>query len=224
VHPKKILIVEDEQKIADVIASYLQNAGYETVIANDGEEGLKLYSKEHPDLVVLDLMLPGLSGEEVCKAIRATDTTPIIMLTAKAAEDEIIGGLNLGADDYVIKPFSPRQLMARVETVLRRSTMVSNATGLVINRDKRDVMVDGISVNLTPIEYKLLETLAKFSEKTYTRDELVCFVLGDDYDGYDRTIDTHIKNLRAKIEKDPKNPKIILTVHGVGYRFGGWKT
>ncbi len=218
---RKILVVEDEVKIAEVIVSYLENSGYHAIVAGTGEEALALYSEHQPELIILDLMLPGISGEQVCETIRKTSDVPIIMLTAKSDEDTIIGGLKLGADDYIAKPFSPRQLIARIEAVLRRGIKPSVSEGLVILSDKHEVLNNGLSVNLTPIEFKILTTMMKYPEKTFTREELVSLVFGADYDGFDRTVDTHIKNLRQKIEIDPKNPKRIVTVHGIGYRYGG---
>lgn len=223
VHRKPmILIIEDEVKISDVVVSYLENAGFETVSMHDGKSGLEAYTKHFPDLIILDLMLPDISGEEVCKMIRMTSQVPIIMLTAKTDEDSIVNGLGIGADDYVVKPFSPRQLVARVETVIRRGKGSDKPQeGIVINFDRREVFVRGEPINLTPIEYKLLSALMKFQSKTFTREELLHLIFGLDYDGFDRTIDTHIKNLRQKIEVDPKDPKFVMTVHGVGYKYGG---
>ncbi len=218
---KKVLIVEDEAKIAEVIQSYLDNAGYVTYIAETGESALSNVMTFKPDLIILDLMLPGLSGEVVCETIRKTSQVPIIILTAKNDEENIIKGLNIGADDYIIKPFSPRQLMARVESVLRRTQPIVITDGLQIDKEKRMVTVDGNPVSLTPIEFKLLSSFSSYPMKVFTREELVSIVFGDEYEGFDRTIDTHIKNLRSKVERDPKNPIWILTAHGVGYKFGG---
>ena len=227
---KKILVVDDEVKIVEVVKSYLENSGYSVAEAYNGKEALDKFDKVNPSLVVLDLMLPDISGEEVCKTIRKKSRVPIIMLTAKIDEEDVLQGLDIGADDYVAKPFSPRQLVARVAAVLRRlddeavplSSMLSyDNDDLVIDVLKYEVKKNGTVVNLTPNEYKILMTMVKYPSKTFTREELVCMVLGEDFDGYDRTIDAHIKNLRQKIENDPKTPKYILTVHGVGYRFGG---
>lgn len=218
---KKVLIVEDEQKIAEVIQSYLDNDGYVTYIAETGESALSNIMTFKPDLIILDLMLPGLSGEVVCETIRKTSQVPIIILTAKNDEENIIKGLNIGADDYIVKPFSPRQLMARVESVLRRTQPVTMTEGIQIDKEKRMVTVDGNLVSLTPIEFKLLSSFSSYPMKVFTREELVSIVFGDEYEGFDRTIDTHIKNLRSKVERDPKNPIWILTAHGVGYKFGG---
>lgn len=226
---KKVLIVEDEPKIAEAVAAYLENSGYSSMIAHDGEEALQLFEKTSPDLVLLDLMLPKLSGEEVCRTIRRNSRVPIIMLTAKIAEDEKINGLNIGADDYVTKPFSPRELMARVKSLMRRSdegfsplfhTMSWNHNDLEIDLNAYTVKKAGKIVNLTPNEFKLLCTMVKYPKKTFTREELIETAFGADYDGFDRTIDSHIKNLRSKIEDDTANPDYVVTVRGVGYKFG----
>lgn len=227
---KRILVVDDEMKIVDVVKSYLENSGYSVVVAYNGRDALDKIDKFNPSLVVLDLMLPDISGEEICNIIRKKSRVPIIMLTAKIEEEDVLKGLNLGADDYVTKPFSPKQLVARVAAVLRRvddeavplSCVLSfNNGNLAIDTLKYEVKKNNMILNLTPNEYKILLTLIKYPSKTFTREELITMVLGDDFDGYDRTIDTHIKNLRQKIENDPKNPQYVLTVHGVGYRFGG---
>jgi len=228
--PKKILIVDDEPKIAEVVKSYLENSGYRVCIAYNGREALDKFERENPALVILDLMLPDITGEEICMTLRKKSGVPIIMLTAKVEEENILKGLNIGADDYVTKPFSPRQLVARVEAVLRRSDYVLtplagilsfNNGELVIDTLKYEVRKHGRAVSLTPSEYRILAAMVKYPEKTFTREELIRSAFGEDYDGYDRTIDTHIKNIRQKIETHPKNPKYILTVHGIGYRFGG---
>ncbi|MGE5614445.1 MAG: response regulator transcription factor [Bacillota bacterium] len=227
---RKILVVDDEVKIVEVIKSYLENTGYSVYGAYNGKEALEKFEKENPALVVLDLMLPDMTGEQICRELRKRSRVPIIMLTAKIEEEDILEGLKIGADDYITKPFSPRQLVARVEAVLRRaydspvplSCLLSFNNGdLVIDTLKYEVKKEGRIVNLTPNEYKLLLTMVKYPGKAFTRNELIYMALGDDFDGYDRTIDTHIKNLRQKIESDPKNPKYILTIHGIGYRFGG---
>lgn len=227
---KKILIVDDEVKIVEVVKSYLENSGYSVYEAYNGKEALDKFEKENPALVVLDLMLPDMTGEEICKALRKKSRVPIIMLTAKVEEEDVLKGLNIGADDYVTKPFSPRQLVARIEAVLRRasdalvplSSLISfNNDELVIDTLKYEVKKHGEVINLTPNEYKLLLTMIKYPDKAFTREELISIGLGEDFNGYDRTIDTHIKNIRQKIESDPKNPKYILTIRGIGYRFGG---
>mgnify|MGYP000890029438 FL=1 len=230
--PQKILVVDDEVKIVEVVKSYLENRGYLVYEAYNGREALERFERMNPALIVLDLMLPDISGEEICRILRKKSRAPIIMLTAKVEEEDFLRGLNIGADDYVTKPFSPRQLVARVEAVLRRagdaliplSGLISfNNDELVIDTLKYEVRRDGKAVSLTPNEYKLLLTLAKYPDKTFTREELISIGLGEDFNGYDRTIDTHIKNIRQKIEPDPRNPKYIVTVHGVGYRLGGEK-
>lgn len=227
---KRILVVDDEVKIVEVVKSYLENRGYSVEVAYNGAEALKVFEKTSPSLVILDLMLPDMSGEEVCKIIRLKSGVPIIMLTAKIEEEDILKGLDRGADDYIIKPFSPRQLVARVAALLRRTDTIffdlpgslSSIKGdMVIDTSKYEVRKRGEVINLTPNEYKILTTLFKYPAKVFTREELVVIAFGEDYEGYNRTIDTHIKNLRQKIEDDARAPKYILTVHGIGYRFGG---
>lgn len=221
---QKILIVDDEQKIVEVVKSYLEHSGYQVYTANNGRQAMVLYKELNPDLIVLDLMLPDITGEEICRNIRRESGIPIIMLTAKVEEEDILKGLDMGADDYVLKPFSPRQLVARVAAVLRRSSdkmMVQNVIQLgdiVIDNLKHEVRKKEKAINLTPNEYKILLAMIRSPNKTFTRDELISTALGEDFEGFDRTIDTHIKNLRQKIEDDPKLPKYLQTVHGVGYR------
>jgi DNA-binding response OmpR family regulator len=230
---KKILVVDDEPKIAEVVKSYLEHGGYEVHTAFDGKHALELFERLEPSLVVLDLMLPDITGEEICRTIRKRSRVPIIMLTAKVEEESILGGLDIGADDYVTKPFSPKQLVARVVAILRRTaddpvplsnTVSFNNHDLVIDSLKHEVLKVGNSINLTPNEYRILMTLVKYPRKTFTRSELVDMALGEDFEGFERTVDTHVKNLRQKLEDDPKTPVYLLTVHGVGYRFGGEKT
>ncbi|WP_036939132.1 response regulator transcription factor [Pseudobacteroides cellulosolvens] len=226
---KKILVVDDEKKIVEVVKSYLEHIGYEVCEAYNGNQALNLFERIDPSLIVLDLMLPDMSGEEICKIIRKQSRVPIIMLTAKVEEEDILKGLDIGADDYITKPFSPKQLVARVGAVLRRtsedpvplSNIISFNDDLVIDNLKYEVRKNNSIVNLTPNEYKILMTLVKYPKKTFTREELISIALGEDFEGFDRTVDTHIKNLRQKIETDPKSPKYILTVHGIGYRFDG---
>jgi len=226
---KKVLVVDDEPKIVEAVVAYLENSGYEPIVAYDGEKALSLFEKMNPDLVLLDLMLPKISGEEVCKAIRRTSRIPIIMLTAKIGEDEKINGLNIGADDYVAKPFSPRELIARVNSLFRRSdegvaplfhTMSWNNNDLELDLNSYTVRKSGEIVNLTPNEFKLLCAMIKYPKKTFTREELIEIAFGVDYDGFERTIDSHIKNLRSKIEDDTTKPNYIVTVRGIGYKFG----
>ncbi len=225
-----ILIVEDERKIAEAIEAYLKKNEYNTLVAEDGRQALLLFDKENPDMVILDLMLPYVTGEEICKTIRRQSRIPIIMLTAKASEENKIYGLNMGADDYITKPFSPRELVARVNSLFRRCSdgispfykkMRWNGGALEADFDAHTVNKQGFPVNLTQSEFKLFSAMAKRPNKTFTRDELIELALGMDFDGYDRTIDSHIKNLRSKIETDTANPEYILTVRGVGYKFGG---
>lgn len=226
---KTILVVDDEENILNVIRSYLENSGYEVLTAQNGQAALQLFERFRPHLVILDLMLPDLSGEEICIRIRKQSHVPLIMLTAKVAEDDFLNGLGLGADDYITKPFSPRQLVAKVDALLRRvelggvplAPVLSFGDDLEINSLSREIRKNGQIVNLTPNEYNLLLTLIKYPGKVFTRDELITIALGENFEGYERTVDTHIKNLRQKIENDVRNPRYIITVHGVGYRFGG---
>lgn len=227
---KTILVIDDEVKIAQVVKSYLESAGYKAICAEDGGKGLALFDKESPSLVVLDLMLPDMSGEEVCKAIRRKSRVPVIMLTAKIEENDVIHGLQIGADDYVTKPFSPRQLMARIEAVLRRVSEDAVPLAAEFSYDDGELILDGLrhqvrkdgqDIALTPNEYKILMTMAKYPTKVFTREELISYALGDEFNGYDRVIDTHIKNIRQKLGDDSKTPKYIVTIHGIGYRFGG---
>ena len=223
---KKILIVEDEKTIRDSVAAYLEREDYWVRGVGDGVSALEEFEKHGFDLIILDLMLPKMSGERVCRAIRETSDVPIIMLTAKGEVQDRIIGLELGADDYLIKPFSPRELVARVRALFRRAhTETENRIetldfgDLTIDISGHKVAVGGNEVDLTASEFKLLTTLARFPGRVYTRMELVEKVLGYDFEGYERTIDSHVKNLRAKLGDDPRNPKWLYTVHGVGYRF-----
>lgn len=226
----KILVVEDEKNILEVIEAYLKNANYDVYTTTKGGEALILFEKHSPHLVVLDLMLPEMSGEEICKKIRSSSAVPILMLTAKSSEESKLQGFSIGADDYVTKPFSPRELVERVKVILRRSYRDSNPLSdilsfnnddLKINIKKHEVSKQNKLLNLTPNEYKILLIFASNPGQVLTRDFLVSKAFGYDYDGYDRTIDTHIKNIRHKIEDNPKKPKYIVTVYGMGYKFGG---
>ena len=223
---KKILLVEDEKTIRDVVTAYLEKDGYLVRCVGDGQSAIEEFEKYTFDLIVLDLMLPKLSGERVCRAIRDTSDVPIIMVTAKDGIEDRIVGLELGADDYLIKPFSPRELIARVRALLRRAHTESEPAletldfgDLVVDISGHKVTIDGEEIDLTASEFKLLTTLARFPGRVYTRMELVEKVLGYDFEGYERTIDSHVKNLRAKLGDDPRNPRWLYTVHGVGYRF-----
>ncbi|MEI6131604.1 MAG: response regulator transcription factor [Bacillota bacterium] len=226
----KILVVDDESKIAEVVKAYLEAEGFEVCLAENGREALSAFVDEQPNLVLLDLMLPDLSGEEVCIALRKTSRVPIIMVTAKVTEDAVLRGLEIGADDYVTKPFSPRQLVARVKALLRRSddekgvlanVLVSDDGELKVDLSKHNVIAGGFEANLTPNEYNILVLLMKNPQRVFSREELIERCFGDDYEGFDRVIDTHVKNLRQKIEVEPRTPKYVRTVHGLGYAFGG---
>ncbi len=223
---QRILLVEDEKTIREAVEAYLEREGFWVTAAGDGEGALEAARKTHFDLVVLDLMLPKLSGEEVCRQLRDSSDIPIIMLTAKGSEEERVAGLELGADDYLVKPFSPRELVARVRALLRRAhpdTEPQRARveygPLVVDLAGHRVYLDDAEVELTASEYKLLVTLSRYPGRVYSRMELVEKVLGYDFEGYERAIDSHVKNLRAKLDDDPKEPRFIHTVFGVGYRF-----
>lgn len=227
---KTILLVEDEKNISNVIKAYLIKEGFNVTTADDGLKALELFNNEKIHLIILDLMLPKLSGEKVCTAIRARSDVPIIMLTAKVDEDDKIEGLSIGADDYITKPFSPRELVSRVKALLRRSyressplaeKLIFNDGDLEINMDEMTVKKRGEFLPITPNEFKLLASLLTNPGQVFSRDQLIEMSFGYDYDGYDRTIDTHVKNIRLKIEDNPKKPQYIITVYGVGYKFGG---
>lgn len=227
---RKLLVADDEEMIREAVASYLESQGYQVFRAENGEEALNILKREPISLVILDLMLPDLPGEEVCVRIRKQSRVPIIMLTAKNVEYDMIHGLDLGADDYITKPFSLKNLSARVRAVLRRSTedlvplarqFSWNQGDLVIDYDRKEVRKKGEPVALTAIEWKLLAAFTKYPQKIFTRENLIELVFGLDFSGYDRVIDTHIKNLRKKIEDDSKQPVYLCTVHGMGYKFGG---
>ena len=215
---RRILLVEDDPKTSATVALYLQREGYEVTIAADGIEALERAREKPPHLVVLDLMLPRLDGLSVCRELRATSDAAIIMVTARSTEDDKLVGLDLGADDYVTKPFSPRELMARVRAVLRRSSEedVIVAAGITLDRTRREVRIGESAIGVTPTEYRLLDALARGNGRTFTRQELVERALGEEYDGLDRTVDVHIMNLRRKLGDAGRS---IVTVFGVGYRF-----
>ncbi|TLM98084.1 MAG: response regulator transcription factor [Actinobacteria bacterium] len=223
---KRILLVEDEKTIRDAVAAYLEREGYWVTTAADGEAALDQFGRHRYDLIVLDLMLPKVSGEQVCRTIRDGSDVPIIMLTAKGELEDRVAGLELGADDYLVKPFSPRELVARVRALLRRAHVAEEplrdrlAYGdLEVDVAGHKAFLRGEELDLTASEFKLLTTLARFPGRVYSRMELVEKVLGYDFEGYERTIDSHVKNLRAKLDDDPRDPTFIYTVHGVGYRF-----
>ncbi|HKL11809.1 MAG TPA: response regulator transcription factor [Clostridia bacterium] len=220
-----ILMVEDESKLLEVVRVYVEAEGYSFTGAGSGAEGIRLFNSCHFDLLLLDLMLPGMSGEAVAEEIRKTSNMPIIMLTAKSAVESRIGGLKLGADDYVTKPFNPRELMERIRAVLRRTYPEGRDVKLVIpwaklemDEKARSVKIKGGKISLTPKEFDLLYLMSANPDRIYTREQLLESVFGFDYEGYDRTVDAHIKNLRKKIEEDPSKPRIVKTVFGVGYK------
>jgi DNA-binding response OmpR family regulator len=222
-----VLLVEDERKLRELVRSYLERAGLVVLSTGSGAEAITLAASAAPDLVVLDLGLPDVSGETVAREVRAAGSVPIVMLTAKAAEEDRIAGLELGADDYVTKPFSPRELVLRVQAILRRGApavkqgAASYGGGtLVIDEPRREVRVRGTGLDLTPTEWGILVALATVPGRVYSRYELINRVRGYEFEGYERTIDSHVKNLRRKIEEDPGSPRIVLTVLGGGYRLG----
>jgi DNA-binding response OmpR family regulator len=225
---KKILVVDDEPKIVEVIEAYLKKEGFEVLTAEDGETALKIFNNEVVHLVVLDLMLPKVSGEEVCNQIRNRSDVPIIMLTARTDEDDKIEGLAMGADDYITKPFSTRELVGRVRALMRRSYRENLLLADYLNFNNGDLEVDikklivrkqGEVVNLTSNEFKILIALLTSPGQVFSRNQLVEKAFGMDYEGFDRTIDSHIKNIRHKIEDNAKAPKYIVTVYGMGYKF-----
>ena len=226
----KILAVDDEPKILEVLEAFLESKGFRVFRACSGREAFEVLARENISLVILDLMLPDMPGEEICRAIRRKSRVPIMMLTAKIEENDALSGLQIGADDYITKPFSLKLLHARAEAVLRRSRddlapLIRRNSfrdgDLIVDFDSGIVMKRGVDACLTPTEMKLLSLFMKYTGKVFTRAELVDLALGDEFDGYDRAVDNHIKNLRQKIEDDSKNPVYVLTVHGLGYKFGG---
>ena len=222
-----VLVVEDERKLRELVRSYLERAGLTVLSTGSGAEAITLAAAASPDLIVLDLGLPDIPGETVARELRAVGPVPILMLTAKSAEEDRIAGLELGADDYVTKPFSPRELVLRVQAILRRGGPAAGQEPasygggmLVIDEPRRQVTVRGHAVDLTPTEWGVLVALAAVPGRVYSRFELINRVRGYEFDGYERTIDSHVKNLRRKIEADPASPQIIQTVLGGGYRLG----
>jgi two-component system, OmpR family, response regulator RegX3 len=224
----KVLLVEDERSIAEALAVTLEAEGFQFSWVKDGSEALAAWERTRPDLVLLDLMLPGMSGTDVCRAIRARSDVPIIMLTARDAEVDRVVGLELGADDYVTKPFSGRELVARIRAVLRRAPSSSSSTGdsgpveaagVRVDRARHEVLVDGRPVELPPKEFDLLAMLVEHAGRVLTRDQLIDEVWGSDYVGDTKTLDVHVRRLRGRIETDPHAPVRLLTVRGLGYRF-----
>ncbi|MCC7355037.1 MAG: response regulator transcription factor [Anaerolineae bacterium] len=224
---RTILVVDDDKKIVDLVSLYLKKEGYRVLVAYDGQEALALARRKQPDLIVLDLLLPEIDGTDVCRMLRSESWVPIIMLTARSMDEDKIQGLQLGADDYVTKPFNPRELVARVRTVLRRAVPEGERGNdvqfgdLVISPLRHEVVVRGRPVSLTPTEFRLLETLAREPGRAFSRSELLDRAFGYDYEGMERTVDVHIMNLRRKIEPEPGSPRYIASVPGVGYRFEG---
>ena len=223
---RKILVVDDDRKTVDLLKLYLEKDGYQVLVAHDGRQALELTRQRRPDLVVLDLMLPNVEGLDVCRILRAEARTPIIMLTARTTEDDKLLGLDLGADDYITKPFSPREVVARVRVVLRRAgaereqgPAAASFGELVVDFVGHEARLRGAPLRLTPKEFKLLETLIKQPGRVWSRLDLLEQVFGFDYEGLERTVDVHVMNLRKKIERDPTRPEYIQTVYGVGYKF-----
>lgn len=222
---KTILVVDDEPKIVQLARDYLEQAGFRVASASDGREALASFRAGSPDLIVLDLGLPHVDGLDVARAIRKTSNVPIVMLTGRADESDRVAGLELGADDYVAKPFSPKELVARVRAVLRRSEIASAPADIVRAGDvtldvpRMAVRVRGRAVELTPTEFQLLLALARAPGRVFTRAQLLDAVHGVAFESYERAIDAHVKNIRRKLEADPREPRYLLTVHGVGYRF-----
>jgi two-component system alkaline phosphatase synthesis response regulator PhoP len=220
-----ILIIEDEPELVKVLRSYLEQAGFNVLTAYRGDSGLSTWEHKRPDLVILDLNLPGMDGLDLAREIRRKGDTPLIMVTARVEETDRLIGLELGADDYIPKPFSPREVVARVRAVLRRATAAPMTSSILrvgdleIDLDSHIVSSQGAVIDLTPTEFNLLATLAAQPGRAFTRLQLLETTQGNAYEGYERTIDAHIKNLRAKIEKDAKAPQYIETVFGIGYRF-----
>lgn len=231
--PERILVVDDEDAIVQLVAYNLRRSGYDVLTAGDGEEALRIFRAERPDMVVLDVMLPGADGFEVCKEMRKESDLPILMLTARSEEIDRVVGFEIGADDYVAKPFSPRELVGRVKAILRRSKKESDTPegdsdsrvfgSLSVNFITYEVLRGGERVDLTPTEFQILKVLAQNPNRVFSRDELVDRVMGQDFFGDVRTIDVHIRHLRAKIEENPSEPRLIETVRGAGYKFAGTK-
>ncbi|MCY4365487.1 MAG: response regulator transcription factor [Chloroflexi bacterium] len=225
--PNTVLIIEDDPHTTELVRLYLANDGHEVLSAATGPAGLALARAIDPDLVVLDLMLPGLDGREVCREIRAESDVPIVMLTARVEEDNLLTGLGLGADDYVTKPFRPRELAARVKAVLRRSGRDESEGGeelafgpIRVNLRDRKAMAGDVSLSLTPTEFRLLVLLLREPGRVFSREQIIDRALGQDFDGFDRTVDTHIYSLRRKLEKPLEGVRYIHTIYGMGYRLG----
>jgi DNA-binding response OmpR family regulator len=222
---KKILVVDDEKKFVDVLRGYLEHAGFVVIHAHDGKQALAAFRRDKPNLVLLDLNLPEMDGLDVARTLRAESNIPLIMVTARVEETDRLIGLELGADDYITKPFSPREVVARVRAVLRRvegetaPAEILRAGAVEMDLQKHTVTLDGEPIDLTPTEFELLAALMKHPGRVFTRLQLLDRVQGDAFEGYERTIDAHIKNLRQKLRDDPKQPRYLITVFGVGYKF-----
>jgi DNA-binding response OmpR family regulator len=220
---KKVLVVDDDVKTVELVKLYLNRDGYRVLTAYNGNDALQMAREHHPDLIVLDLMLPGMNGLDVCRTLRTESEVPIIMLTALTTDEDRLAGLNLGADDYVTKPFSPRELAARVRAVLRRLPGERGPEkiehgALTVNFLKHEAFLEGKALNLTPIEFKVLGALVKEPGRVFSRAQIIENALGHDFDSFDRTIDVHILKLRRKLEPDPHHPKYIKTIYGAGYK------
>ncbi len=223
----KVLIVEDDESTVELVRLYLRRDGHEVLAATDGREGLRLAREARPDLVILDLMLPGLDGMQICQALREESTVPIVMLTARVEEEDRLAGLDMGADDYITKPFSPRELAARVRAVLRRTARDAVEPGpaqldhgtVRVDLRQKTAYASGKEVRLTPTEFRILALLMREPTRIFSRDQIIDRVFGYDFDGFDRTVDAHVSNLRRKIQAGPDEPRYIQTVYGMGYRF-----
>lgn len=227
---KKVLVVDDEAKILEVVKSFLESKDYQVYTAENGKQAFSIFERESISFVILDLMLPDIPGEEICARLRQKSRVPIIMLTAKVEEEDLLTGLNIGADDYITKPFRLKELHARMEAVIRRSSgdlvplyrkMSFQDGDLEVDLENHLIKKQGREVGLTPNEFRILAALIKYPAKVFTREELISTAFGEDFEGYDRAVDSHVKNLRQKIETDSKNPFYVQTIHGVGYKFGG---
>ncbi len=226
---KKVLVVDDDAKTVELVKLYLERDSYKVITAYDGVEGLRLARESHPDLIVLDIMLPGMDGLEVCRTLRNETDVPIIMLTARTTENDKLTGLDIGADDYVTKPFSPKELAARVRVILRRLPDETSQRGpveirhgeIILNFIRHEAFIADRPLSLTPVEFKLLGVLAKDPGRVFSRGQLIEKVIGYEFEGFDRTIDVHILNLRRKLDSDSSHPGYIKTVYGAGYKFVG---
>jgi two-component system, OmpR family, alkaline phosphatase synthesis response regulator PhoP len=221
---KKILVVDDEPQIVKVLQAYLEKSGFQVVAASEGRAALAAFRREKPDFMILDLNLPGMDGLEICKAVRREANIPILMLTARVEEADRLIGLELGADDYVTKPFSPREVVARVKVIFRRTQSEPNPTEVIrvgeltIDLSEHTVQLAGRAIELTPTEFEILATLARQPKRVFSRLQIMELAQGDAFEGYERTIDAHIKNIRLKLEPNPKKPVYLQTVFGLGYK------